>query len=32
MGEIGLFETLPKELTYPDTHKQIFEIVKNKIK
>lgn len=32
MGEIGLFETLPNKLTYPDTHKQFFEMVKNKIK
>ena len=27
MSEIGLFEDLPENLTYPDTHKQFFEIV-----
>ena len=31
MSEIRLFEDLPKNLTYPDTHKQFFEIVKNKL-
>jgi len=31
MSEIGLFKDLPNNLTYPDTHKQFFKIVKDKL-
>ena len=32
MSEIGVFDDIPRDLTYPDTHKLFFETVKNKIK
>ena len=32
MSEIGVFDDLPRDLTYPDTYKLFFETVKNEIK
>ncbi len=31
MSEIGLFDDLPNNLTYPETHKLFFETVKNQL-
>ncbi len=31
MKEVGFFDDLPENLTYPDSHKLFFETVKNKI-